>query len=93
MEVKQLQEQVRELMDDRKSHEQTRTVEIIIQTKGGEFPRRGYLRKLRPDGTLVFCWIPDLSKSAKRVEYLKNMDVIQLICEFKPHQVISIKRL
>lgn len=88
MTAEQLQKQVDELMNGCKAHKQTRIVEV--ETK--EHTRRGLLRGVQTDGVLVFSWIPDLAKGVKSIEHL-SMDVIMVLCEYEPKQILSIKRI
>lgn len=88
MTAEQLQKQVDELMSGRKAHKQTQIVEVETE----EHTRRGLLRGIQPDGTLVFSWIPELAKDVKSIEHL-SMDVIKVLCEYESKQILSIKRI
>ncbi len=87
MTEEQLQKQVDELMNGRKGHQQARIVEIETE----EHTRRGLLRGVQ-DGVLFFSWIPNLAKGVKSIEHL-SMDVIKVLCEYEPKQILSIKRI
>lgn len=88
MTAEKLQKQVDELMNGCKAHKQTQIVEV--ETKG--HTRRGLLRGIQPDGTLVFSWIPELAEDVKSIENL-SMDVITVLCNYEPDQVVSINQI
>lgn len=86
MAEEELRKQVSRLMGGKKAYRQTE----IVKIKTKEHTRRGLLRGVQPDGVLVFSWIPELAENVKSIENL-SMDVITVICSYKPEQVLSIK--
>ena len=76
---------VKTLMESRKASRQTRIVEIETATH----KRRGLLRGVQSDGTIVFSWIPELDPKAKRIEFT-DMEIITILCEYGPEQILSI---
>ncbi|MDO5665583.1 MAG: hypothetical protein Q4G63_10055 [Bacteroidia bacterium] len=82
-------EKVSELMQGKKAHRQTQIVEI--QTE--EHTRRGLLRGyFSEDDVIVFSWIPELAKDVKNIDHV-NFDLITVLCEYRPEEVISIKKV
>lgn len=78
-------EKVQKLMEGEKTHRQSRIVEIETATH----KRRGLLRGVQSDGTIVFSWIPELDPKAKKIEFT-DMEIITILCEYRPEQILSI---
>jgi hypothetical protein len=70
----------------------THNLSRIVEIKTKEHIRRGLLRGVQRDGKLVFSWIPELADGVKRIENL-DMDVVTVLCNYEPHQIISIKQI
>lgn len=77
--------QVASLMEKEKESKLSRIVEIETE----EHKRRGILRGITR-GKIKFSWIPELDPKKKRIDFT-DMDIITILCEYNPNEIISIK--
>ena len=77
--------QVSLLMDKEKESKRSR----IVQIETADHKRRGIIRGIN-NGSIQFSWIPDLDPKKKRIDF-SEMDIITILCEYIPSEIISIK--
>ena len=77
--------QVSLLMDKEKESKRSR----IVQIETADHKRRGIIRGVN-NGSIQFSWIPDLDPKKKRIDF-SEMDIITILCEYNPNEIISIK--
>lgn len=77
--------QVSLLMEREKESKQSR----IVQIETAEHKRRGIIRGVNNE-TIQFSWIPELDPKKRRIDF-SEMDIITILCEYNPSEIISIK--
>lgn len=83
--VESIIKQVTSLMEREKNSGLSRIVEIETV----EHKRRGIIRSIN-NGKIQFSWIPELDPKKKRIDF-SAMDIITILCEYNPSEIISIK--
>lgn len=83
--AKTIIKQVSLLLEREKESKQSR----IVQIETAYNKRRGIIRGIN-NGSIQFSWIPDLDPKKKRIDF-SEMDIITILCEYNPNEIISIK--